>query len=200
MVLLQKLPKTLKTFNKVSDYLLKKVLSGTSKQVYIVTDQYLQNSIKSMERTKRSSIGTIRVTAQRRDQKKPKQFKQYLRSSENKTELIKFLINDWTSSKLAIPLLKNKKLFATIGDRAYSISLSSTNKIKKKAVPELSSQHEEADTKIFLCAKHATRCGFQNIKIVTVDSDVAVLSVYYQNLLQSSSILGNWNVNKNKIV
>ena len=48
---------------------------------------------------------------------------------------------------------------------------------------ELSSKQEEADTKIFLWAKFAASLGFESASIITVDSDVAILSIYYQHRL-----------------
>ena len=48
----------------------------------------------------------------------------------------------------------------------------------------LSSNQEEADTKVFLCAKHAESFGFQSVVIVTVDTDIAVYSVYFQQFLE----------------
>jgi len=62
MVLLQKLPPTLATFGNLSDYLLKKILSGGSRVAFFVTDFYLENSVKSMERDRRAATGSLRGT------------------------------------------------------------------------------------------------------------------------------------------
>ena len=59
MVLLQKLPPYLATFGELSDYLLSKITKGSNRISYFVTDQYLEESIKSLEREKRSHIGTV---------------------------------------------------------------------------------------------------------------------------------------------
>ena len=48
----------------------------------------------------------------------------------------------------------------------------------------LSSNQEEADHKVFLCAKHAESFGFQSVVIVTVDTDIAVYSIYFQRFLE----------------
>ena len=42
---------------------------------------------------------------------------------------------------------------------------------------------EEADTKMFLCAAYASQLGFNSVSIITVDSDVAILSLYFQSKL-----------------
>ena len=40
------------------------------------------------------------------------------------------------------------------------------------------SNHEEADTRIFLHAKHATASGHRLITIRTVDTDVVVIAIH----------------------
>ena len=54
MVLFQKLPPTLKTFGYISDYILNKIRKGDT--LAFVTDYYLENSIKSLERKGRSNF------------------------------------------------------------------------------------------------------------------------------------------------
>jgi len=45
----------------------------------------------------------------------------------------------------------------------------------------LSTNQEEADTKIFLCCLHASRNRIQNICISTVDSDTAIYALYFND-------------------
>ena len=108
MVLLQKLPPHLTTSGAVSDYLFSKMISGTSNTNFFVSDYYRDDYIKSLERLRQSEIGTIRVQALRRDQKKPAQFKKILPNSQNKTDLIKFIIKDWSSNKQNLKKLNGK--------------------------------------------------------------------------------------------
>ena len=108
MVLLQKLPPHLTTFDAISDYLFSKVISGTSTANFFVSDCYRDDSIKSLERLRRSKIGTIRVQALRRDQKKPVQFKKFLQNSKNKTDLIKFIAKDWSTNEENLEKLDGK--------------------------------------------------------------------------------------------
>ena len=98
MVLLQKLPKILKTFGDISDYILRKLLCGSTQVAFFVTDSYLEDSIKSMERDSRCTYGTIRMKVMRRQQVLPRQWKIFLRNSENKPELIDFLLHDWSTN------------------------------------------------------------------------------------------------------
>ena len=78
-------------------------------------------------------------------------------------------------------------VYNNTGDQAYCIS-SNQGFLSCSHVPELSSSQEEADTKIFLCAQFAASLGFQSIEIITVDSDVAILSLYFQPFLADFNI------------
>ena len=79
MVIIQQLSSLrLGTFGEISEYVLKRITSHSSKVIYFVTDQYLENSLKGNERKRRASAGSICIQIARRDQKPPKQFKKYL--------------------------------------------------------------------------------------------------------------------------
>jgi len=154
MVLLQKLPPTLATFGNLSDYLLKKILSGGSRVAFFVTDFYLENSVKSMERDRRAATGSLR------DQAVPKQFSRFLRNSENKLELLDFLLNDWSTNGVHCVLLEQRTLYFTIRDKAFAIT-SNEGRLSCNTVAELESKQEEADTKMFLCASFSSTNWFQ---------------------------------------
>ena len=57
--------------------------------------------------------------------------------------------------------------------------------VQKVVVPELQSEQEEAFTKMFLCAQFASTLGFQSVKIITVDSDVAILALYFASKIKT---------------
>ena len=111
MVLFNKMRKIdHETFGKVSEYLLKKIMKSSS-TVYLVTDQYVVGSIKSLERAFRATqSGTIRVRIDRRDQFRPKQWSKYLRDADSKEELVALLLRDWQSSWFFL-LLARKTLY-----------------------------------------------------------------------------------------
>ena len=96
MVILQQLASIqLTTFGDVAELVFKRVL--TKKVVYFVTDQHKPGSIKYLEREKRKALnGPMRVWIEKREQKRPKQRKKYLRDDQNKSEPAKFLLEDWS--------------------------------------------------------------------------------------------------------
>ena len=57
--------------------------------------------------------------------------------------------------------------------------------VQKVVAPDTQSKQEEADTKIFLCAQFASTLGFQSVKIITVDSDVAILALYFASKIKA---------------
>ena len=79
MVLFRKLPPDLVTFGDISDYILNQIMQGGCRICFFFTDYYLKNSIKSLERKWRSSIGVLRMTVSRTNQVKPQQFQKFLR-------------------------------------------------------------------------------------------------------------------------
>ena len=153
MVLLRKLPASLSTFGDVSDYLLSKILKAPCRVAFFVKDFYLPDSIKSKERARRSKVGSLRITALRRTQQKPVQFTKYLQNAENKIELIRFLIVDWTNCEKHITTFLGKELYVTCESDAYRL-YSDGERIQVNAVGELESKQEEADTKIFFCQRN----------------------------------------------
>ena len=55
--------------------------------------------------------------------------------------------------------------------------------------PELSSNQEEADTKVLVAAKFAQDLGCRDVGIFTVDSNVAILACYYSELINCRLLL-----------
>ena len=64
-------------------------------------------------------------------------------------------------------------------------------KIMHHPFHELSSNQEEADTKVFLAAKQTQEIGCSEAGIFTVDSDVAILACYYARKLDIRLLLLN---------
>ena len=157
--------------------ILKRITSSHEQQVYFITDQYLENSIKSCERNRRGASGDVRITAARKNQPSPKQIKIFLSTGKNKTDFVWFLMKDWSQEDHHKATLLNKELLITVEDQTFAIRVQ--DELKSVPVNELCSSQEEADTKIFLTANYAGLTGQRKALIITVDSDVAVLACYY---------------------
>ena len=124
MVIIQQLSSLrLATFGEMSEYVLKRITFHSSKIIYFVTDQYLQNSLKENERKRRASAGSIRIQITRRDQKPPKQFKKYLSDGSNKVDLVKFLLNDWSDPRRFNATIADRVIFFTLESKAYRLQV-----------------------------------------------------------------------------
>ena len=94
MVLIHQLPTSLETFGDIPDFVLAKMMHHHARITCFVGDRYHQQSIKDLERTDRAAEGEVRCTTNRRNQSIPVKFRKYLHNSNNKLELIEFLIDD----------------------------------------------------------------------------------------------------------
>ena len=87
-----------------------------------------------------------------------------------------------------IKILEDKELYVTIEDKVFCKSYNG-NKLSMVLCNRISSEQEEADTKVFLCAQFAFDIGFERVNIVTVDTDVAILGMYFQFMLNGKIYL-----------
>eukprot|EP00794_Sanderia_malayensis_P021369 gene21369-23451_t len=200
MVLLQQLDAIhLDTFGDISDFLFNRVSKGQSKSIFLVTDQYLPNSVKERERNRRTAGGAIKFTLNRREQKRPKQFKKYLSDPCNKIQLVKFLIDDWSNSDRFKSKIGKRCIYVTVEDKCYAIYVEE-EEVRCTEAEELFSNQEEADTKTFLCCKHAELLGHGNICIVTVDSDIAIYAIYFADQFKSNLYIRIGSKNSTRVL
>ena len=135
-------------------------------RVDFVVDKYLASSIKATERQKRSSQGISSITIYGPQQKTPRQWKKSLRGSNNKTELLKFCFGHWATETES-----NIKIFTAFDEQC--LQLISGNKLTEDS---LKCDHEEADTRLLLHAKHVSE-EYDNIIVCSPYIDVAVIAI-----------------------
>lgn len=149
-------PRSSKTFDDYASFeFLPKVqaYSAKYKRTDIVFDVYQQSSLKAETRSKRGHGARRKVTS---NGKIPTNWRNFLRNDNNKTELFHFL-----ADKVAQTLTPNV-LIVTKEEQA--VSNQSINLDEVSSCP-----HEEADTRIFVHAKHAVQNGSKNIMIKASD-------------------------------
>ena len=129
------------TYKEVAEKLLKSVVKivKNAKRIDVVFDVYLDNSIKDVERNRRSHgelmLNQILPTFQ------IKQWNLLLSSNSNKNKLTQFIVNKWKSLG---NLFGNTELYATYLQEVFRITQNTTEKIH-----ELTSNHQEVDTGFF---------------------------------------------------
>ena len=172
-------PRTSKTFD---DYARVHVLptmqafSAKYKRTDIVFDIYLPSSLKCETRSKRGKGVRRRVAG---GNKMPKNWQSFLRDDNNKTELFHFLADKIAEMHTVNVVIVTKEELAL-----------STQVINLDHVAPCS--HEEADTRIFVHAKHAVMEGNQTLMIKANDTDVVVIAISILPSLQELGLQKLW--------
>ena len=127
--------------------------------------------MKARTRGKRGSGVRQRVVA---DNKLPRNWKKFLQVDQNKQELFKYLAECVTS------INAEKQVISTHGKQVLSIMPISHDHIGRLAP----CNHEEADNRMLLHAADAVQCGFMEILLRTVDTDILILAIAFVEKLQ----------------
>lgn len=157
-------PKISKTFEEyATQEFVPKVQSYCSiySRLDLVFDVYTSNSLKAETRKKRGFGARRRVSEKGSI---PKNWTNFMRDNTNKTELFNFLATK------VIELCTVNVVYVTTEDSVVSnrpVNLEGLSKCN----------HEEADTRLFVHARHAAAEGRKSIIIKANDTDVLVISV-----------------------
>ena len=120
-------------------------------------------------------------------------------NGSNKTGLLNFLAREWSENVVYAGKIKEHTLFVTHGDNCTKRSASGGT-ITACTVLEPCSNQEEADTRMFLQANHASQNGHQHIAIRSSDTDVEVLACYYQAVIAADITLISGTKSRSHIV
>ena len=139
----------------------------------LIFDQYRPLSIRAGERKKREAR-SLEVNIHSRSTPIPKQWTKFISNPRNKERLAEF-VGENLIKQLPGRLGPFQKVLLAgsfrVGSKTVSLAQGST-----AAVPQLRSDHEEADTRLLLHAKHAASTH-PRIVIQSPDTDIAVLAV-----------------------
>ena len=135
---------------------------------HIVFDVYRANSLKAATREKRGK-GTRRVV--QASNKCPNNWQDFLRDSENKTSLNKFLAEALTAHSYE----RGKQVFVTHEENVLSNSSTTMSDCN----------HEEADTRMLVHVEHSLVSGAQTIGINSQDTDVLIIVLGFFHQLQA---------------
>uniref|UniRef100_UPI00358F5653 uncharacterized protein n=1 Tax=Myxine glutinosa TaxID=7769 RepID=UPI00358F5653 len=142
-------------------------------RIDVVFDVYKENSIKNAERVKRGSESAMtfgKIASGHR----LKQWKSFLHCGNNKTQLIDFLVEEWSNDQSLRERLDRKELFLTHGDQCTRVTKDSVSDVQ-----DLQSSQEEEDTLLLLHAEHCGRSGLTAAVIVSPDTDVFILAMAF---------------------
>ncbi|XP_066924012.1 uncharacterized protein [Clytia hemisphaerica] len=178
MAIVQSIRSTPKTFGELSRSIFKTLMSlsttFTANRIDFVGDRYPKESIKGLERAKRASSGSQLYKIINSTQPVPRQWKKFLSRGENKEELLSFLRKHW--STFYPTAFKSKTVLITDGSKCFSM-VPGIEKLDVQQVNELSSDHEEADSRMLLHYHHA-KSSASNIVIRSPDTDVFIIAIH----------------------
>ncbi len=117
--------------------------------VHVVSDRYDNGmSIKAGERKRRGFVNAPEIKVNSRDQVLPRNIKAFLSNPRNKDNLNKFAFEEWCKSMPAI--LTNTQTIVLAGGFEDHEKVVEITRDHIQEIPELFSNHEEADSRIFL--------------------------------------------------
>ena len=157
--------------------------SNDVQQIHIVFDKYLEDSIKGQTRAKRGD-DQGHLYHVKADVAIPQNWKQFLSKGQNKANLAQYY-TEYIMECTPASLKKAQTLFTSGGkdDKAFSIT---TERVIE--VDSLSSNQEEADTRIVLHSAAAAENGAQTVVVHSPDTDVLVLLVHHRPAIKAKEI------------
>ena len=161
---------------------------GSFSRIDVVFDVYTEGSLKAETRERRGRGVRIAVK-----ESTPvwKNWQQFLKVEENKSELFHLLAQDLVNC----PAVQGFEGVILATDTEEVVSTGHVDINHNELRP---CNHEEADTRILLHVKHAADSGHRKIAIRTVDTDVLVLAVSFFHQLNIDELWVEFGVGRNK--
>ena len=136
--------------------------------IYLVCDTYCENSIKSGEHASRGQ--GKRYVIQIPDMKVPSDFDNFLRNGDNKKMLLNLIEQSLIEGRKR---LGTRKVYFSNAELCHVIESS-----QSQVVPELTSDHEEADTKLVALVHAAQITHGQSVLIRSPSGDIDILVLF----------------------
>lgn len=170
-----------------------------SDTVHFVTDTYLENSIKQLERARRGSASAYIIGG--RKTKLPHDFKTFLHNSENKRQLTCFLLKEWQTDRYA-QRLQGRNVYFVLESQCICLHSMDGLTVDASPVPELSSNQEEADTRIILHCLYSSQQMPTDVAVVvrSPDTDVFILLMAYSFEIQQPLMFDTGGGNNRRLL
>ena len=161
------------TFDEYAESFFKFILSMGARhqasRVDVIFDRYFHPSIKDVTRAKRGQSAGINIQGK---SKIPRNWSNLLLNARNKERIFRFLAHKMTSKELSHHNSGGIVIVATLDGSVIS---SSQDELFFNSLSNC--DHEEADTRMFLHAKHASMSAHKHVTIRSADTDVLVIAL-----------------------
>ena len=194
MAMLETLVRVPARFSELAEMVMTRILieAGEAERIDFVGDQYPVISIKNTERNKRGRDGQLVINITNGQQL-------FMANGSIKTNFVRFLVREWSENAVYADKIKDRTYYVSHGDNCTKL-VSSNGTTTASDVSELWTNQEEADTRMFLHAEHASQNSHQCIVIKSSDTDVEVLACYYQAVISADIILTSGTIRRSRIV
>ena len=190
------------SFGAFVEVMLKIILSlasnARSKRVDFLCDVYPDVSIKNIERSNRAGNGSTVIRILSPEQKVPRQFKKFLSVGKNKEALIEIFYQHLKNVRNQSNLIEDIELLVSHGTFCHKFSANG-GELYIEECTELYSDHEEADTRLLLHAKHASS-SHNNLIIRSPDTDVFILLLGHKPSIPSAMYFDTGVGNQRRIL
>lgn len=181
------------TFGDFAEAFFKKIMEFFTlpgvKRIDVIFDRYYDISIKFLETKLRSKNQIIKnIIISNHSTNIPTDCKAFLTNAHNKLQLVRFLCAN--APKYA-QVKEDCEMYICGGfdDPTKCFKLQGSSICE---VLELQSNHLEADSRMFVHIFHGARIQSAHIIIISADTDVFVLAVYFWKYLANIGCLGLW--------
>ena len=184
--------KPLKTFGEFCDVFLTSILniSKNASRIDMVFDTYIEGSVKDSERLRRSKVSPIEISKVKSDTPLPTDMDRFWSSCANKIKLQLLLIK-WISDNVKAKCPNVQLVLSGISGQESSDCIC-IQQFSVTSLPELDIAIEEADVRIIPHAMHVTTAGTTRLVVLSSDTDVLVLILYYWNLFHNHGLKELW--------
>ena len=162
-----------------------------SDRIDYIFDSYFDFSIKNSERRRRETISPIELNAVSEDTSLPIQMKQFWPANRNNHNL-EFLLHR-TATKHARETPSSLKVFVSGFSReSVEVPCLYCRDGYCRDIPDLCIDIEEADTRIIPHAVHVVEHGIHRLVVLSPDTDVYVLLIFYLDVLYEKGLYELW--------
>ena len=172
-----------------------KIMNMTPRQfdtIYLVCDTFINESIKEGERNARGN--GKRYVLNSPAMKVPFDFTDFLRNGDNKSMLLNIMEQTLVEDK---EQLRNRTVYFSNKSHCRMISSTFTN-----IIPELASDHEEADIKLVALVNHSAHIApNQNVVVRSPSGDIGILVLFLMHSLENIRVyLDNGTGKSRKVI
>jgi len=136
------------------------------------TNMYSPNSVKAMERNRRGVGDKLIVSGG--EMRRPKDWKVFLSNNDNKVQLVKVLLDTWSSAPTALILHGREVVLVHEGSTDM---LRSTG--DAMSCVEIESLQSDQDTRVVLYCLYAQEMLYSTAKVKTPDTDIFFILLHH---------------------